>query len=124
MTIWGTGANWSGEDKSSEFINDGYVKIGWSKENSPVLYNVLREVKVGDGIYIKAFIPRNKTLRIKAFGEVKQTDGNILKVEWIKTFDNSLEYHLTESEEKYNVYPFTFYKEYSDEIKNIIKNAL
>lgn len=124
MKLWAIGATWGNEDVSGKFVDEGYAKLGWSEEEAPTLYNILREVKVGDHIYIKSLVVNDRSIRIKAIGVVTSTNGKELKVDWLFKNQPPIKYALTKNEDRYNVYPLSFYREYSDDIIKIVKDNI
>ena len=79
MTVWGIGA-YNKEKKVSrlqEFLDNNCACIGWTEEQAPILYEVLKAVKKDDYIYIKSYYFPKKRLTIKAVGKVK--DSKITK---------------------------------------------
>ena len=92
----------------------------YKKKTSVDLYTMLREVEVGDIIYLKSTYPQKGTgmiLRIKAIGKVvnpnKKYEGkSALGVEYIKDFTTT-NLVLREYRGKNSVYRSTFYQEYN-----------
>ena len=135
MTVWGIGA-YNKEKKVSrlqEFLDNNCACIGWTEEQAPILYEVLKAVKKDDYIYIKSYYFPKKRLTIKAVGKVKDskiTKKNFqlesskgIEVEWFTDFQ--MEYVKLEKEEaRYNVYQNTIYQEYNPRIIDIVKNAI
>lgn len=125
MAVWGIGAYYKGDngtDKTQDFINQGFACIGWSENDAPALYQMIKSVKIGDIIYIKSFTPNQKQLCVKAVGIVtdncKNHDrlGYGVKVKWKKEFSESI--NITVSSEMYrnNVFNNTMYEEYNENI--------
>ena len=123
MRIWGMGFTWE-DDRSNEFINNGTAVIGWALEDAPDLYAMLREVELGDVIYLKTFGIQKQEVRIWHIGKVINTlsladDGAkyALGVKWVKSFGKGEPLSLLLREEKYtgknNVYNNTLYREYN-----------
>lgn len=135
MTVWGIGA-YNKEKKVSrlqEFLDNNCACIGWTEEQAPILYEVLKAVKKGDYIYIKSYYFPKKRLTIKAVGKVKDSkitkknsqleSSKGIEVEWFTDFQmKSLE--LEKEEARYNVYQNTIYQEYNPRIIDIVKNAI
>lgn len=135
MTVWGIGA-YNKEKKVSrlqEFLDNNCACIGWTEEQAPILYEVLKAVKRGDYIYIKSYYFPKKRLTIKAVGKVKDSKittkyfqldfSKGIEVEWFTDFQ--MEYVKLEKEEaRYNVYQNTIYQEYNPRIIDIVKNAI
>lgn len=129
MAIFGIGAYYEGTtDMTEEFVQNGRACIGWEEACAPTLHQMMRQVKVGDLIYIKSFAPRTG-LTIKAVGIVISTEiegseielGEIcVEVDW--AWRGS---HLVgRIDDKYNVRSITFYEEFNPEIQNLIIDAL
>lgn len=66
--------------------------VGWKPEQKPFFYGILKEINVGDIVFLKSFFEQegNQVLRIKAVGiiidnEIQKTEdlGHCLKVKWI-----------------------------------------
>ena len=132
MKVWGMGTCFGGyNDQTSSFIENGIAAIGWNEEEAIDLYATLREVAIGDVIYLKSTYPKKGTgmvLRIKVIGKVvnpnKKHEGkSSLCVEYIKNF-NSLDLALSEYKGKNSVYGSTFYQEYNPLIiEKILKHC-
>lgn len=121
MKVWGMGTCYGGyNDQTSKFLKNGIAAIGWDEEEAIDLYTMLREVEVGDIIYLKSTYPQKGTgmiLRIKAIGKVvnpnKKYDGKIaVGVKYIENF-KSADLVLREYKGKNGVYSSTFYQEYN-----------
>ena len=122
MAVWGIGAYYEGSnpsDKTDEFISEGRAYIGWNEKEAPALYRMFDSVKVGDIIYIKAFIPRSKILSIKAVGIImnvrKHTSDNLgtgVDVNW-KTGFSTISINITPQIYKNNVFNNTLYEEFN-----------
>lgn len=129
MRVWGMGCKWGKDDQYSDFISNRKAVIGWSMVDAPDLYAMLREVELGDVIYLKSYIGPKKELRIRCVGRVTSTTKLVvhgtndvtkkdmkyaLGVSWVENFNPFV---LSLKEEKYtgknNVYNNTFYREYN-----------
>nr|WP_296264657.1 hypothetical protein [uncultured Merdimonas sp.] len=92
MSVWGIGAYYPREqiDKSSEFIKNAQIYIGYSEKEHPDYYMMLRSIALGDIIFIKARYMLNKPMKIKAIGIATRTyglgDKDGISVVWIKDF--------------------------------------
>lgn len=128
MALWGIGAKWGNDDVSSEFLTNGIIRLGWSKNEAPDLYAMLDEIQVTDFVYIKSFVPNNRMLIIHAVGIVKETvnTNESIKVFWLTDLkENPIKISLNDVKGKNNVYSNTLYKEYSYEIaETIFKNTI
>ena len=129
MAIFGIGAYYEGTtDMTEEFVQNGRACIGWGEDYAPTLHQMMRQVRVGDLIYIKSFTPR-AGLTIKAVGIVISTEiegpeielGEIcIEVDWAWQG-----YHpVGRVNDKYNVRSITLYEEFNPEIQNLIIDAL
>ncbi|MDQ2076380.1 hypothetical protein [Marinimicrobium sp. ABcell2] len=130
MAIFGVGAYY-GEDVSQKFIDASIVGLGWNEGEAPDLHQIMRSIKPGDIVYIKAAQP-GAPLTIKAIGMV--LDDSVVtsleshqlvsfgrRVKWISTdaFVISLEHG------KNNVRFNTLYEEFHPGVqKEIIRRVL
>jgi hypothetical protein len=73
MAIFGIGAFWSGNDMTETFIRDRMACVGWDEASAPTLHAIVRQLRVGDLIFIKSFNPR-AGLAIKAVGIVRKAE--------------------------------------------------
>ena len=121
MKVWGIGTCYGGyDDKTSIFLQNNIAAIGWNKNEAIDLYAMMREVKIGDIIYLKSSYPKKgigKILRIKAVGKVvnpnKKYDGkSVIGVEYFKKFV-PFDLLLKNYKSKSSVYSSTFYQEYN-----------
>lgn len=98
MSVYGMGSMFSSTDEQLDnFINEGFVCIGWKQNQKPELYTILSNIKVGDIIYVKALPFNSKSMKIKAVAIVieklknKNTHKgyedceNEIGVKWIST---------------------------------------
>lgn len=133
MKIWGIGTCYGGyDDQTSRFIENGIAAIGWSEDDAIDLYAMLREVEIGDIVYLKSTYQKKgigRILRIKAVGKVinanKKFDGkSALGIEYVNDFV-AVDLALNEYRGKNSVYGSTFYQEYNplivEEILKMIK---
>ncbi|HDD44901.1 MAG TPA: hypothetical protein ENG63_08600 [Candidatus Desulfofervidus auxilii] len=132
MAIYGIGADWSGENKVDEFVRDEKACIGWWIDDAPSLYKILKQMKIGDIIYVKSSPPGR--LIIKAIGFVTNDEPfsydeeakehgiyNCIKVKWIWLGEED----LGKIDDKYNVRNNTIYEEFNPEIQTkIVKMIL
>ncbi|MDD3653118.1 MAG: hypothetical protein PHO01_02850 [Desulfotomaculaceae bacterium] len=124
MAIYGIGAMYEGKyDMTQIFIDNKCACIGWEPDDAPVLYSILRKVKIGDFIYIKSIVIASKEIRIKAIGvivdynirEYKSCHGHGVGVKWLWTGDERI--HITEKMYRNNVFNNTLYEEYNHDIQ-------
>ena len=98
MSVYGMGSMFSSTDEQLDnFINEGFVCVGWKQNQKPELYTILSNIKVGDIIYVKALPFNSKSMKIKAVAIVieklknKNTHKgyedceNEIGVKWIST---------------------------------------
>ncbi len=99
MAIWGFGYKYEAGtyDKSEEFISQGLVCSGWGKSNIYV-FQQLKQIKIGDIVFLKTYDKKAYKLRIKAIGIVVSNDiqdypdlGSCLKVKYLKKYTDPLE---------------------------------
>src|SRR6266481_4017955 len=97
MAIFAFGANYGGmNDVSCEFIKRGVACVGWPPNESPTLHTILKYIKTGDVVYIKAQ-PGNVGLIMRAVGivvgnELKDSKhlGVGVRVDWVWTGEERL----------------------------------
>ena len=128
MAIYAFGASYEGsKDVSSDFIKYGVACVGWTKNEAPTLYAVLRHIRIGDIVYLKAH-PPNVGLKIKAVGivvndevtEPKPGLGWGVPVEWIWQGNES----LGKIKDKYPIRNITLYEEHNSEVQTKVLNLL
>ena len=131
MAIWGIGAMYGKKDVTIDFINNKVACLGWSKEEAPSLYEMIKNVNVGDIIYIKSFSP-NVGLKVKAIGivldsEIKMISDSLgfgIKVNWLCNLNEHLTIHFNETIYRNNVYNNSLYEEFNVIIRNAILEEL
>lgn len=136
MSLYCGGAIYGSNSMVKAFCENSVFCLGWDEEEAPTLYEVLKEVSLGDYFAIKSFSP-NDGLRIKAVGIV--TDPAIRKmpnglgwgidVEWVWHYwgpddliieGNSVQ-HIGRMDDKWdNVRVATLYKEYNVELIDFV----
>jgi hypothetical protein len=80
MAIYGFGAAYGGsEDMSSAFVEAGGAFVGWTREEAPSAHAMLRQIEVGDLVFLKSF-PPSMGLIVKAAGIVTEAGEDIM--EW------------------------------------------
>jgi len=80
MAVYGFGAAFGGsEDMSSNFIEAEGAFVGWKPAEAPAAHATLRQIEVGDLVFIKSF-PPSMGLIVKAAGIV--TDTNHLLMDY------------------------------------------
>ena len=92
MNYWMLGADWDGDDQTSNFIEQGIWQNGYTDK----FLDTVKKVKVGDKVAIKTvYVQKNNLpfnnfgcdvscMKIKVIGEVTENlgDGRTLKVKW------------------------------------------
>ena len=120
MAIFGIGAAYGGQnDVSSRFIDKGIACLGWSEKDAPTLHYLLKHIKTGDIIYIKAH-PPNLGLIIKAVGivigqGVEHDDelGTGIAVKWVWSGDE----RFGQLQDRYAVRNLALYEEYNYDVQ-------
>jgi hypothetical protein len=126
MAIFGFGANYGKDgDVSEDFVKHGVACVGYEPDEAPSLHTLLKHIKTGDVVYLKAY-PANVGLIIKAVGvvvgnEVREYgDGWGVSVKWVWTGDK----RLGQINDKYNVRRLTLYEEHNFEIHKKVLDLL
>ena len=126
MAVWGIGAyykNLSPKDRTDIFLKGNCAYVGWSENDAPAIHQMFNAIKIGDLIYIKSFVRRNKRLHIKAIGIVTSTEkkvdkamGSGIGVRWVK--DLTADYVAVDIGEivRNNVFNNTLYEEYNPKV--------
>jgi len=86
------GDNLEREDKFSDFIKNGYWKMGWDEASTPIHFaERLHSIRVGDYIAIKRLMGRDSIwIKIKAIGKVIGIVNDIILVHWIECFEDRI----------------------------------
>ena len=136
MAVYGIGAYYKGRgDVSRESIDNGFCGFGYTEEEQPALYELMRQVSLGDIVYIKAKTPQMQNeIAIKAIGYVvgkeleEDQSGNDLgfgkKVIWKKKYPSPLRIRLDENNCMVNTYANTLYREYSPKMIQSVMELL
>lgn len=75
MATYAFGAAYGGtDDKTRAFVNSGSAFIGWDPHDAPFLHAMLRQIEIGDLVFLKSAAP-SVGLMVKAAGVV--TDNTI-----------------------------------------------
>jgi hypothetical protein len=127
MAIYGIGATYDGtNDVSNDFITGGIACVGWSAQDAPTLHEILKHIKTGDIIYIKAH-PPNVGLIVKAVGVVvgnqvvsNATLGVGVQVRWQWTGER----RFGILNDKYPVRNLTLYEEFNFDIQRAVIDLL
>jgi hypothetical protein len=120
MAVFGLGAFYDGTtDMTDDFLSNGVACVGWPQNDAPPLHRIMRHIKMGDIIYIKAH-PPTQGLTIKGVGIV--TDDEVfhdpdlgeacLRVRWVWRGNE----FVGRIGDRYNVRNITLYEEFSPEI--------
>jgi hypothetical protein len=128
MAIFGIGAYFEGTtDVSEQFIHDGAACVGWTEQDAPALHSLLRRIRTGDIVYIKAH-PPGHNLIVKGVGIVRDDTvrrfeglGRGVSVRWVWHGNEVL--HEAENE-RYNVRNNTLYEEMSPAIQASVLGLL
>ena len=130
MPIFGIGAYYDA-DVSDQFISAGLAGVGWSEGEAPDLHQMVKAIKPGDIVYLKAF-PPSTDLIVKAIGivlddsVVNSPSSNGLvsfgrRVAWVVREP----FTIAVTQSKNNVRANTVYEEYhSDVQRQIIERLL
>lgn len=92
MATYAFGAAYGGtDDKTRAFINGGSAFIGWTPNEAPYLHAMLRQIEIGDLVFLKSAAP-SVGLIIKAAGVVTDND---IKQDWDLGFGVSVDWAFT-----------------------------
>ncbi len=120
MAVFGLGAFYNNTtDMTDAFLSNGVACIGWARNDAPPLHRIIRHIKMGDIVYIKAH-PPNQGLIIKGVGIVMDDEvfpdqdlgQACIRVRWIWR-GNELLGHIRD---RYPVRSITLYEEFNPEI--------
>lgn len=131
MAIWGMGSFFNGTDNQFDnFISGKFVCMLWKEDDVPEFYEMMKEIQLGDIIYLKSFQRGSNEMHINAVGIVTETFknknyhsgyencGNQIGVEWIDKNPNE----VIEVNSIYKQRKTTICKEYDKKvIEKIIK---
>ncbi len=74
---WVVGANWSGDDMYTTFIDRGYWEMGYDDKQQPNYAERRKGMKKGDRIAIKSMLGQGSpNIRIRAIGRIKEIDDD------------------------------------------------
>lgn len=134
MAIYGIGATWNNDDMVEEFLRDNKICMGWSIIQAPSIYRILRDIKIGDIIYIKSyeFSQSPAQLRVKAVGIIiddnlfaynEESERNnyreCITVRWLWRGNEIIEFN-----DPYNVRTNSLFQEFNPNIQRIILDLL
>lgn len=54
MAVFGLGAFHDTDDMTDDFLSNGVACIGWVPNDAPPLHKIIKHIKIGDIVYIKA----------------------------------------------------------------------
>ena len=126
MAIYGIGAFYE-NDVSNKFLSKGVACVGWDSDDAPSLHRILKQINVGDLIYIKSH-PPDLGLTIKAVGivvddEVKPVKGlgTGVGVKWIWRGSK----FIGKMDDKYTpVRNITLYEEFNPDVQKKVIELL
>ena len=119
MAIFGIGAYYDDMgDVSGDFIRKNLIGVGWQQNDAPELHEILKSLKVGDIVYIKAaFAGANIT--VKAIGLIKDNvirssddTGGLVSVGRNVKWVSKKRFSINRPKEKNNVRSNTVYEEF------------
>lgn len=103
MAIWGIGSHFNGTDNQiHNFIKENFVCMLWKEDDVPEFYEMMKEIQLGDIIYLKSFQRGSNDMHINAIGIVTETFrdenahvgyehcNNQIGVEWINKNPNEV----------------------------------
>src|SRR5437016_1754135 len=117
--MFGIGAFYDGvRDVSGDFVREGVACVGWDEDQAPPIYEILRHIRVGDIIYIKAVgIVEDPT--VQRYGDL----GRGVRVRWF-WHGEPVQIPYTAAERSYNVRSITLYEEVSPMIQREVLRLL
>ena len=130
--IYGIGSMYGSDEMVPEFIRQRVACIGWPKTEAPGLHQMLRQMTVGDIIFIKAH-PPSHGLYLKAVGVVDSPDtyesrdlGVGRYVRWVWHVTASVEaVHLGRLNDRYDhMRGGTLYPEFGPAVQEAVINIL
>ena len=135
MAFYGFGCKYDNKDVCDDFFKKKLACVGWDPDEKPFFYGILKEIDVGDIIFLKSFFQRhgNQVLRIKSIGivinnNIKEIEdlGHCIKVKWVSyKADGLTEIEFPNEEFDGGVQRrSTIYKEYNADICKKIINLL
>ncbi len=130
MAIYGFGAMFDDRtDVSNDFYQQGMACVGWSEADAPPLFDILRNIRNGDLVFVKSFNPQ-VGLTLKAVGVVtNRTIGQFLvlgeersgiTVRWV-WHGNDV---VGEVKDKYPVRSGTLFEEHTFSVQTRVINHL
>src|SRR4051812_24262765 len=114
MAIFGIGAHLDVGDVTDQFVASGVACVAWSEQEAPPAHAMLRQLRIGDIVFVKANTPQ-RGLSIKAVGIVTKpkirkvaTLGSCVSVRWVWTGNE----RIGKLKDKWPVRSVTLYEEH------------
>ena len=137
MAIWGVGAKFGGWDnKLDSFINESFWCTGFTQQEKPEVYEMIKNIQIGDIVYVKSLPIKSNIMNVRAVGIVTESFknfnshkgfescGNEIGIKWLIAESNQplLKEKITD---KYiNERKTTIFKEYNKDIIKMVINLL
>lgn len=134
MKVYGIGANLGGSmDVSTDFISKNIAYLGYKKEDAPVFYEIIKEIKLGDVVYIKSLPIGKNNLHIKDVGIVTRelsdtlqyidgdTKNDTIGLKWLNL---KMNLDIEKCDKKYTARSTSIYREYSPFVINAIMSRI
>jgi len=125
MAVFGIGA-YHDHDVTPDFLKQHCACVGWKEEQAPPAHGLLRALRTGDIIFIKAFTPE-AGLTIKAVGVVQEGRvreyndlGSGVPVRWVWNGEK----RIGKLDDKWPVRSVTIYEEYHPEVQGAVLKLL
>jgi hypothetical protein len=119
MAIFGIGAHLNVGDVTAQFVTGGVACVGWTEQQAPPAHAMLRQLRIGDIIFVKANTPQGG-LTIKAVGIITKakirkmsTLGSCVSVRWVWTGKE----HIGKLNDKWPVRSVTLYEEHHPKVQ-------
>ena len=100
MAVWGMGSFFNGADNQFDnFIKENFVCMLWNENDVPEFYAMMKEIQLGDIIYLKSFKRGSDEMHVNAVGIVTETFKNKNYHSGYETCNNQIgvEYKLKRS---------------------------
>lgn len=101
MAVWGIGSMFCGrDDKLKFFINESFWCTGYSQQEKPEIYEMIKNIHIGDVVYVKSLPIKSNIMKIRAVGIVNdsfkgsnshqgfENCGNEIGVKWLVVESN------------------------------------
>ena len=77
MAIWGVGAKFGGWDnKLDSFINESFWCTGFTQQEKPEIYEMIKNIQIGDIVYVKSLPIKSNIMNVRAVGIVTESFKN------------------------------------------------